>query len=194
METFNLTGTSNESMEAALANAMAQANNIGQDAIQVIVTPIAFMESDGSFRVRVMVDIVKEADLNEDQRRDIDERVAAFKAREEEDITDIFDEEATAMVMGHMSEKTSMEEDMEVVAEPSHEEEKHEQPEGSLTTKTDEIPEMIPAPAPEMEDDTHDVATTEPDQERNNQHEKDNERDQQRKKGLEEPQPEPDIA
>ncbi len=181
-------------MEAALANAMAQANNIGQDAIQVIVTPIAFMESDGSFRVRVMVDIIKEADLNDDQKREIDDRVAAFEASEERDITDTFDEEATAMVMGHMSEKTSMEEDMEVTPAQVEEDKDHERKEGTLTTEADEIPEMVPEPAPEMEDDTHEVASNEQTQEQDNKPERDNEREQKRKKGLEEPQPEPDIA
>lgn len=87
MQTLRLKGSSNESMEAAMASAISAAEALN-DAAKVVITPISFMEDDGTYSVRIIVDIFEEADLNEEELKSLSDKRSDFEALEEDLIED----------------------------------------------------------------------------------------------------------
>lgn len=97
MISVKLTASSSESMAAAMASAVSQAEGVSNDAVKINIVPISFIEDDGEYRVIVIIDVFEVADLSEEELAEIEGRKAAFKGDKDE-LVEEFDEEATGVV------------------------------------------------------------------------------------------------
>lgn len=97
MQTLKAIATSRQSMEAAMANAMAQAELNAQGAIKIEVFPIGMVEENGQFTVKLIVKVIEESDLSEEEREKILGEREYYESNEFKDgeMTQEFDEEAT---------------------------------------------------------------------------------------------------
>lgn len=152
-------------MAGAMAAAVAQAENISADAAQINITPLSYIEDDGQYRVIVIVDIVEEADLDEDQLQEIEARKNFFNKETDEDLSDEFDEEASALIV---TEITNQESDLaDIVPNANVDREtppisQEQAPENEVKLSDQDVLATELAAGPEWEDQLKDEHTSTP--------------------------------
>lgn len=101
MQTFKMSATSNISMDAAMANAMARASLNANSAVKIEIIPVGMIESDGAFTVQVVVKVIEESDLTPEELENIKGERALHESHEFEhgEMTHEFDEEATGITV-----------------------------------------------------------------------------------------------